>query len=115
MHLDAADLRAGKVLLYVDPEDAVVLNDGEHTAKVPHNAGLSAVVDIAEEDVVAPHMLFVPALVGGLEDAVPLGLGAVLCLLLQPLVVILRLQDLAKRDAGALGLCDLAVFDHPAL
>ena len=63
MHLDAADLRAGKILPDVDPVDVVILNPGEHAAHVPDNAGLSAVMNFAAADDMMPDILFCPAVV----------------------------------------------------
>ena len=54
VHLDAADLRAGEVLLVIDVVDVVVLDKGEHPAQMAHNAGLATVVDIAPADDVVP-------------------------------------------------------------
>ena len=115
MHLDAADLRTGKVLLVVDVVDVVVLDHGEDTAQMPHNTGLTAVVDMAAPDNVVADPLLGPALPLCLTDALPLGLGAVLVFCFQPLVVIFRLVILAQGDAAALGLGDVAVFNDPAL
>ena len=115
VHLDAADLRTGEVLLIVDVVDVVVLDKGEHPAQMAHNAGLATVVDIAPADDVVADVLLGPALDLRQADALPLGLGAVLILLVEPLVVVLRLIILAQGDAGALGVAELAVLDDPAL
>ena len=115
VHLDAAGLRAGEVLLVVDVVDMVILDEREHTAQMAHDTGLAAVVNMAPADDVMADVLFGPALDLSQADALPLGLGAVLILFVEPLVVVLRLIVFAQGDAGALGVADLAVLDDPAL
>ena len=115
VELDAADFGTGQIPLVVDVVDVVVLNHGEHAAQVAHDAGLAAVVDVAAPDGVGADGLLAPAVDLGDEGAVPLGLGAVLVLIVEPLVVVALLQILAQGDAGALGVGDLAVLNHPAL
>ena len=50
MHFDAADFRPGQILLVVDVVNVAVLNDGEYASQMSHNAGLTAVVNIAAAD-----------------------------------------------------------------
>ena len=115
VHLDAADLGAGQILLVVDVVDVVVLDDGEDTAQMAYDTGLIAVMDVAATHDMGTDPLLGPAFILGLADAVTLGLGAILVLFVQPLVVVVRLQILAQGDAGAFGLIDFAVLDDPAL
>ena len=114
VHFNAADLRAGKVLLVVDVVDVVVLDQGEHTAQMAHDAGLAAVVDIAPANDVVADILLGPPLDLGQADALPLGLGAVLKFVMKPLIVVFWLAVFAQGDAGTLGIGDLAVLNDPA-
>ena len=114
MHLDAADFRAGQILLVVDVVNVVVLNDGEDPAQMTHDAGLSAVVNVAAADDMGADVLLRPSLPLCLDDAVSLRLCAVFQFVEQPAVVIFRLQVFAQGDAGALGIGHLAVLNDPA-
>ena len=104
MHLDAADLRAGQILLIVDVVDLIVLDNREHAAQMADNAGLSAVVDIIAANDMGADSLLRPPLILCLHDVVTLCLRTVLCVLRRPLIVIVRLQIFAKRDAAATGI-----------
>ncbi len=114
MHLDAADLGTGQVLAVVDVVDVVVLNNRENAAEVSDDTGLPAVMNIAAADDVASDVFFEPALTLRLDDVVALRLRAVLELIGEPAVVIVRLFVFTERNAAALGIGDLAVLDNPA-
>ncbi len=114
MHLDAADLGTRQVLFIINMMDVVVLDHREHPAKVSHDSGLTAVMNLTAAHDVAADVLLVPALVAGLQNAVSFGLGSVLVFGLQPLIIVVRLQIFAQGDAGAFRLVDLAVLNDPA-
>ena len=114
VHRDAADLRAGQILPDVDPVNMVILDPGEDAAHVPDNAGLSAVMNLAAADDVMPDILLCPAVIQRLHHALPLRLRAVLPLRVQPLVLVLRLEIFAERDAAALRVRNLAVLNDPS-
>ena len=95
--------------------DMVVLDHREHAPQMPHDPGLSAVMDIAAAHNMGADPFLRPAFPLSLADGVPFGLGAVLVKPGSPFVFIFRLQIFSQRNAGALGMGDLTVLDDPAL
>ena len=74
----------------------VILNDGEYTAKMPYDTGLSAVMNITASDNMGTDPLLGPALPLCLTDAVTLRLSTMLQLSVQPLIVIVWLFVFTK-------------------
>ena len=96
VHLNSADFRAGQVLLVIDVVNVVILYDREHPSQMPYNTGLSAVMNIAAANHMGTDLLFVPAFVLSLTDAIPLRLCSIFEFDLRPLVVIFRLEIFSK-------------------
>ena len=96
MHLDTADLCTGQVLLIINMMNMVILDDGEYTAKMTYDTGLSAVMNITATDNMGTDPFLGPALPLCLTDAVTLRLSTMLQLSVQPLIVIVWLFVFTK-------------------
>lgn len=113
VQLNAADFGAVQFLLVVDMVNVVVLNHGENAAKMPGNACLPTVVNVAAADNVAADMRPIPAFQLRLADGVPFILRSMFQPEAAPLVFVIGLKVFAKRNADALALVEFAVFNDP--
>ena len=114
VQLDAAQLVPVKLVPGADAEDLVAVNFAERRPHVPHDAVLSAVVDLIPPHDVRADLFFAPADRERLEHRFQLVLVARLSAPFGEVVVARRLL-FAQTDAAALGVVDDIVFDHPAL
>ena len=115
VHLDATDFGPGQVLADINIVDIIIFNQGADTTEVPNDSGLPTVMDMVAADNMGAHMLLIPALVGSLANGVPLSLGTILVLPLEPLIIIVWLEVLAKGNTRTLGVRNITVFYNPAL
>ena len=115
MHLDTADLSTGEILLVVYVMDMIVLDDGENSAHMTYDTGLTALVYMTASDNVRTYCFLGPAFIYCLHYTVSLSLCTVLKSETCPLVFILRLQILSKADTGASGITDFAILYDPTL
>ena len=96
MHFNAANFCSCQVLFVVDMMNMIILNNREYTTKMPYDSGLSTVMNIAAANHMGTDLLFVPAFVLSLTDAIPLRLCSIFEFDLRPLVVIFRLEIFSK-------------------
>src|SRR5699024_3239883 len=104
-----------QVLADINIVDIVIFNQGADTTEVPNDSSLPTIMNVVMPDNMGAHMLLIPALVGSLANSVPLSLGTVLVLPLEPLIIIVRLEVLAKGNTRTLGVRNITVFYNPTL
>ena len=92
MHFYSTDLSSRKIVSVVDVMDLVLLNKAEHSAEMPDNTGLPAIMNIASPDNMRSDVLFRPAFDLRLTDIVPLCLCPILIFPAQPFVIIIWLS-----------------------
>ena len=114
MQLDPSDFGTFEFPLVPNVVDMVVFDDAENSPQVPDDAGLPAVVYDVVSDDVASYVVLVPAVVQCPEDHFLLALVANLGEYGRPLVLACALF-FPKADAGAAGIADDVVLDHPSL
>ena len=115
MHLDSGNFCSPLLHHVVDMVNVVVLDHTEHTAHPANDSTLFAVMNVVPSNNVASDVFLQPPVVLSPADRIPLHLRRAFHLLIRKVVIIVRIQILAKRNSGALAVCDLAVLNDPAL
>ena len=92
VHLNSANFRTCQILFIVDMMNMIILNDGKHTAQMPDNTGLSAIMNITTSYNVASDVFLCPSFPLRLTNSITLRLSTVLELFLQPFIIIFRLK-----------------------